>query len=359
MSRTFEGRDRFAPAAAWLSRGIQLSAFGRAITDYVLLDLPQPHLDGTVLHGVVTRIDRFGNVVTNLDRRIVRTALRRVDGHLRLTVGGHAISRIVSTYAEIPPGEIGAVFGSTGSSRVRRAVGECGRAPGGPRRRACGTPTRRSVELMPGRVVALDPAAVTAASLAPAIEWLRAGGIVAFPTDTLYGLAVDPESARAVDALFDLKARQSGLAPPFIAGSLAAVTRVCGSLSEQALRLASAFWPGPLSLVLDAPAAIVPGARAADGTVAIRVPDHPIARLLADTFGRPVTATSANLSGQPPADSLAALAGLLDDPRVLAIDGGPAPGGAPSTIVDARRRLLCLIRRGAIDWDRVLRSIQA
>ncbi|MEO7190615.1 MAG: SAM-dependent chlorinase/fluorinase [Vicinamibacterales bacterium] len=112
VSRTFEGRDRFAPAAAWLSKGVHLSAFGRALTEYCMLDLPAPHLEGTVLTGTVVRIDRFGNVVTNLDRR---SCERLTDGLgvLRLTVGPHQISRIVSTYSEIAAGEVAALFGST------------------------------------------------------------------------------------------------------------------------------------------------------------------------------------------------------------------------------------------------------
>lgn len=112
VSRTFEGRDRFAPAAAWLSKGVHLSAFGRALTDYRTIDLPRPSLDDSVLRGVVVRIDRFGNVVTNLDRR----SCEKLTGGLVtvvLTVGGQTISRIVSTFAEIGPTEIGALFGST------------------------------------------------------------------------------------------------------------------------------------------------------------------------------------------------------------------------------------------------------
>src|SRR3954453_19399603 len=113
VSRTFEGRDRIAPAAGWVAKGgIQLAAFGRAITDYHVLDLPRPHLDDTVLRGVVVRIDRFGNVVTNLDRR---TCERLTNGSsaVTLTVGGHSISKIVSTYSEMVTGELGALFGST------------------------------------------------------------------------------------------------------------------------------------------------------------------------------------------------------------------------------------------------------
>ncbi len=112
VSRTFEGRDRFAPAAAWLSKGVHLAAFGRAITDYVMLDLPKPVIDDTSIRGVVIRIDRFGNVVTNLDRRSCEKLTEGV-GVLRLTVGSRSIARIVSTYSDIAPGEIGALFGST------------------------------------------------------------------------------------------------------------------------------------------------------------------------------------------------------------------------------------------------------
>ena len=112
VSRTFEGRDRFAPAAAWISKGVQLPALGRTLTDYHLLDLPVPHLDGGVLRGVVVRIDRFGNVVTNLDRRSCER-LTDGGGTVRLTVAGTAIPHIVSTYSEIAPGTIGALFGST------------------------------------------------------------------------------------------------------------------------------------------------------------------------------------------------------------------------------------------------------
>jgi S-adenosyl-L-methionine hydrolase (adenosine-forming) len=112
VSRTFEGRDRFAPAAAWLSKGVHLAALGRPLTDYTVLDLPRPTLEGDVLRGVVVRVDRFGNVVTNLDRKSCER-LADGTGSLQLTVGGRSIARIVSTYSEIAPGDIGALFGGT------------------------------------------------------------------------------------------------------------------------------------------------------------------------------------------------------------------------------------------------------
>lgn len=112
VSRTFEGRDRFAPAAAWIAKGIQLQALGRAVTDYHLIELPRPKLEDGVLRGRIVRIDRFGNVVTNLDRRSCEK-LAESTGALQLTVGGQSIARIVSTFADIGAGEIGALFGST------------------------------------------------------------------------------------------------------------------------------------------------------------------------------------------------------------------------------------------------------
>src|SRR4051812_15102540 len=112
VSRTFEGRDRFAPAAAWIAKGTQLPAFGRTITDFHMLDLPRPQLDGVTLRGVTVRIDRFGNIVTNIDRKSCEK-LSGATGTVRLLVGGQPVSRIVSTYADMAAGEVAALFGST------------------------------------------------------------------------------------------------------------------------------------------------------------------------------------------------------------------------------------------------------
>lgn len=110
VSRTFEGRDRFAPAAAWLAKGIQLPALGRAVSDFRVLSLPRASVDNGVLHGTIVRIDRFGNVVTNIDRK---TAEKFGAGPMQITVGRHSIGQLVSTYSDIATGELGALFGST------------------------------------------------------------------------------------------------------------------------------------------------------------------------------------------------------------------------------------------------------
>jgi S-adenosylmethionine hydrolase len=111
VSRTFEGRDRFAPAAAWLAKGVQLSALGRAVASCEQIDIPLPATSSMTLRGVVLLVDRFGNLVTNIDRRAFESFGRH---HVvALTVGGHAIAGVVATYADIRPGEACGLFGST------------------------------------------------------------------------------------------------------------------------------------------------------------------------------------------------------------------------------------------------------
>jgi len=110
VSRTFEGRDRFAPAAAWLAKGIELGALGRTAGAIQRLVIPKPQAAGDSIDGQVLRVDRFGNLITNIDRR---TFDKLADGALDIQVGAHAVSRVVSTYADVGDGEVCALFGST------------------------------------------------------------------------------------------------------------------------------------------------------------------------------------------------------------------------------------------------------
>ena len=112
VSKTFEGRDRFAPAAAWLGKNIQLSALGRPVTDYHVLDIPVPDTADGKLSGQVLRIDHFGNVVSNIDRKSFES-YARVSSGIQIEVGSHAIGRLVETYADIGTDEVCAIFGST------------------------------------------------------------------------------------------------------------------------------------------------------------------------------------------------------------------------------------------------------
>ena len=111
VTRTFEGRDRFAPAAAWIAKGTALTALGRPIADVLKLDIPVAEADADRVRGVVLRVDRFGNLVTNIDRKTVE----RLGQSAAITIeaGPHRIGRLVATYAELPADGVGALFGST------------------------------------------------------------------------------------------------------------------------------------------------------------------------------------------------------------------------------------------------------
>ncbi len=206
------------------------------------------------------------------------------------------------------------------------------------------------------RLLRLDAAASDEA-FRPAVAALSAGGVVAYPTDTLYGLGVDPTQAPAVEALCRLKARSATAGIPLIASTLVQVESAAGGLPPLGRRLAARFWPGPLTLVVEPEAAFATGVCAADGSVAIRVPAAPGARRLAALCGGPITATSANRAGRRPAATAAEVVAGLGAAVAIVVDGPAALTGPPSTIVDVRGRHARLIREGAVAWDRVLQSL--
>lgn len=111
VSRTFEGRDRFAPAAAWLAKGIQLAALGRPVPQITTIDIPLPVAGEQTIQGTVLRVDRFGNLVTNIDRKSVEKLSQ--SGPVTIDAGGHDVERLVATYSELAAEGVGALFGST------------------------------------------------------------------------------------------------------------------------------------------------------------------------------------------------------------------------------------------------------
>ncbi len=178
------------------------------------------------------------------------------------------------------------------------------------------------------RLDAADPTAIPAAA-----DLLRRGLPVVLPTDTVYGVGVLPYDAAAVDRLYAVKGRPAEKGIPILLGDVADVAHVAGIIPPAAAALMAHFWPGPLTLIVprrpELPANLSP-----DDTIAVRVPDHALARALIRAAGGAVAATSANVSGQPPAraadEALAVLGG-----RVAAVlDDGPSPGGMASTVVD-------------------------
>lgn len=209
----------------------------------------------------------------------------------------------------------------------------------------------------PRRLI-VDPAAPDVDLLKEVAAVLAGGGIVAYPTDTLYGLAVDPRNAAAVRRLFQVKGRSAGSAIPLIGAHLTQVEAQVGHLTELDRRLAATFWPGPLSLVVDARPSLAAGVISRDGSVAVRVPALEVARAIAAVAGHPITATSANPSGLPASATAEAVIACLGGAVDLVVDGGPTIGGPPSTIVRVHGAEVTLVRAGAIAWERVLELLQ-
>jgi L-threonylcarbamoyladenylate synthase len=184
---------------------------------------------------------------------------------------------------------------------------------------------------------------------------LRAGGVVAFPTDTLYGLGADVFNPAALNRVFAIKERTSGLALPVLIDSWSQLDRLTTNVPARARALADAFWPGPLTLVIDKAAEVPERLTAGAPTVAVRLPDHPVPRAILRRFGGPITGTSANLSGGPDPMTLAKLKALLGDRVDYIMTCGPAPQGIASTIVDITTEPPTLIREGAIPFQRVMK----
>jgi L-threonylcarbamoyladenylate synthase len=203
----------------------------------------------------------------------------------------------------------------------------------------------------------VDPAAPDPRAIADAVDVLRRGGIVGYPTDTLYGLAVDPRRDDAVQRLFEVKARDRASAVALIAADVAQAQEA-GTFGVGELALARSFWPGPLTIVVPVAEALSRWLTAGLGTVGVRVPAHAVARALADGLGYCITATSANPSGQPAARTADEVSGALGERIDALVDAGPAPGGLPSTIVEFADGRPVLRRSGAVAWDRVLESLQ-
>ena len=194
--------------------------------------------------------------------------------------------------------------------------------------------------------------------IARAIEVLRRGGVVAFPTDTVYGLGASIFLPRAVERVFELKGRSRHQPLPVLVGGLDQVLRLA-SLPPQAVALAERFWPGALTLVLAALEAVPELVTAGSGKVAVRQPHHPTPLALIAGLGVPITGTSANLSGHPPARTAEEVRGQMKEKIDLVLEGGPTPGGRESTVVDLTGQAPLVLREGAIPQKEIEKCLGA
>ncbi|HKQ57414.1 MAG TPA: L-threonylcarbamoyladenylate synthase [Candidatus Eisenbacteria bacterium] len=194
----------------------------------------------------------------------------------------------------------------------------------------------------------VDPEHPDESVLLEAAETVLRGGVIAFPTDTLYGLGCSLFDVSAVEMVARLKRRDLSLAVISLIPEPRQVYGLAGEVNDTAERLIARFWPGPLSLIFRASPIVPPRVRGAGGTVALRCPRHTLSERLLDRIGGPVVSSSANLSGQRPAETAEEVLRIFGNQIDLVIDGGPCQG-LPSTLVDVSGSVPRLLRRGAID----------
>jgi len=193
----------------------------------------------------------------------------------------------------------------------------------------------------------VNPAQLNRRAIEQAAAAIRARKIIAIPTDTVYGLAADPFQPAAVREIFRLKGRPESKPILLLVNSLRQVEMLTAGLPDAFHSLAARFWPGPLTVILPAAPSVPESITAGTGTVAIRLPGSILVQELIRAAHVPLTGTSANRSGRPPARSAAEVKQQFPSGLSLILDGGPAPSGVPSTLVDLTGEPR-IVREGAI-----------
>ncbi len=193
---------------------------------------------------------------------------------------------------------------------------------------------------------------VTKDSIAEAAHILSAGGLVAFPTDTVYGVGAHAFQPQAVEKIYAAKIRPRDKAIPLLLATPDDLSLVAESVPPAVHLLTERFWPGGLTLVLRKQA-IVSDAVSPGPTVAVRVPDHPVTQALIAALGAPLAATSANLAGNPSPVTAQEVMGELAGRIELILDGGACPGGIPSTVLDLTTDPPTILRSGAIAEEEI------
>jgi len=195
----------------------------------------------------------------------------------------------------------------------------------------------------------LNPLQPEPAALDAVRRHLDSGGVVAMPTDTVYGLVANASDAEAVGRVFALKGRSFQNPLPLVVRDLAQAAEIACALPPVFATLTAAFWPGPLTLIVAAGERLAPAVTAGTGNVGMRQPNLPLLAQLLAGVGYPLTATSANRSGQPECRTGAAVAAQLDGEGLLVVEGGLSPLALPSTILDLTGAgTPRLVRAGAI-----------
>jgi len=198
---------------------------------------------------------------------------------------------------------------------------------------------------------AIDPA-TWGPSIDAAVHAVERGGAVVFPTDTLYGIGCDAFQPEAVEAILAAKGRGREMPPPVLIPAAGTVDGIARDVPDAVRTLMDAFWPGPLTIIVHAQPSLTWDLGETGGTVAVRVPEHPVALALLLRTG-PMAVTSANRTGGPPATTVEGAEWQLGSSVAVYLDGGTTPIGQPSTIIDATNAKLRVVREGALHRDEI------
>jgi len=214
---------------------------------------------------------------------------------------------------------------------------------------------RNRVISIPGKhraILALTKMNILPREIEKGVTTLKKGGVIAFPTDTVYGLGADAFNARAVERIYEIKNRARHQQLPLLIADVKQLTALANPIPEIAWFLTRHFWPGGLTLVLEKTDS-VPAHLASGPTIAVRIPNHCVCLALIQHLGNPIIGTSANISGQPPAltadEVRQQLAGEID----FVLNGGKCPGGKESTVVDITHDAPAILRQGIISSDEI------
>lgn len=188
-------------------------------------------------------------------------------------------------------------------------------------------------------------------ALAHALAVLQNGGLVAFPTDTVYGVAANPFNPAAIERLYEAKIRETNKAIAVLIGDLDQIPLIAREVTDSANRLARRFWPGALTLIVPRVQSL-PDVLSSSSSIGLRMPDHAFALALLQRAG-PLATTSANLSGGANTTTAAEVLAQLDGRIELLLDGGKTPGGVPSTVVECTQTEIKILRQGAITADQI------
>jgi tRNA threonylcarbamoyl adenosine modification protein (Sua5/YciO/YrdC/YwlC family) len=197
-------------------------------------------------------------------------------------------------------------------------------------------------------IIQIDPVRPQHFLIEKAADVLKGGGVIGYPTETIYGIGCSAFNSDAVDRVIQLKNRDRSKAMIVIAGDTVQVREMVISIPEDAEKLIENFWPGPLTIVFEASSLLRDFAFGKSKTIAIRIPDSVICMELIKESGFPIISTSANISGQEPATDAQQVATYFGSQLDLIVDGGPSLEKNPSTVVDITRTPPRIVREGAI-----------